>query len=61
VNLNLAAVLTAFVLAAMLGLGVGTLNCVLFGLYPTWSNVWGVLSRPLFILFILSRLNENVG
>ncbi|PJN95492.1 hypothetical protein CNY89_08180 [Amaricoccus sp. HAR-UPW-R2A-40] len=37
-------------LAALLGLGVGTVNCVLFGLYPTWKNVWSVLSRPLFIL-----------
>jgi len=50
VNLDLAAVATAFVSAALLGLGVGTMNCVLFGLYPTWSNVWAVLTRPLFIL-----------
>lgn len=50
VTLDLAAVATAFTLAALLGLGVGTLNCVLFGLYPTWSNVWSVLTRPLFIL-----------
>ena len=50
VNLDLAAAATAFVCAALLGLGVGTLNCVLFGLYPTWSNIWAVLTRPLFIL-----------
>ena len=36
-------------LAALLGLGVGTLNCVLFGFFPTWKNVWSVLSRPLFL------------
>jgi capsular polysaccharide transport system permease protein len=40
----------ALLLAALLGLGIGTLNCVLFGFFPTWKNVWGVLTRPLFIL-----------
>ena len=34
----------------LLGLGVGTLNCVLFGFFPTWKNVWGVLTRPLFLV-----------
>ena len=23
---------------------------MLFGLFPTWSNIWSVLTRPLFIL-----------
>ena len=46
-NLDLAAVGAAFVCAALLGLGVGTLNCVLFGFFPTWSNIWKVLTRPL--------------
>lgn len=40
----------AFILAALLGLGLGTLNCVLFGFFPTWKNVWGVLTRPLFLM-----------
>ena len=42
--------LSSFALAGLLGLGVGTLNCVLFGFFPTWSNIWKVLTRPLFIL-----------
>ena len=50
VNLDFAAISTALACAALLGLGVGTLNCVLFGLFPTWSNIWAVLTRPLFIL-----------
>lgn len=36
-------------LAGMLGLGIGTLNCVLYGFFPTWHNVWGVLTRPLVL------------
>jgi capsular polysaccharide transport system permease protein len=40
----------AFVLAGLLGLGLGTMNCVLFGFFPTWRNVWNVLTRPLFLM-----------
>ena len=29
---------------------MGALNCVLFGFFPTWKNVWAVLTRPLFIV-----------
>lgn len=60
VNLDLAAVALAYTLAALLGLGVGALNCVLFGFYPTWSNIWSVLSRPLFILSGILYTYETV-
>jgi capsular polysaccharide transport system permease protein len=60
VNLDLGAVAIAFFAAAILGLGVGTLNCVLFGLYPTWQNVWSVLTRPLFILSTIFYVYEEV-
>lgn len=50
VNLDLWAVTRAMALGVLLGLGVGALNCVLFGFFPTWKNVWGVLNRPLFIV-----------
>jgi capsular polysaccharide transport system permease protein len=60
INLDLAAVVRALALAAVLGLGVGTLNCVLFGFFPTWKNVWGVLTRPLFILSGVFYVYETV-
>ena len=47
-------------LAALLGLGVGTLNCVLFGFFPTWKNVWSVFSRPLFLLSGILYLYDGV-
>lgn len=50
VSLDLAAVALAFACAGLFGLGVGTVNCVLFGLYPTWRNVWSVLTRPLLFV-----------
>jgi capsular polysaccharide transport system permease protein len=61
VNLELGSVALSFTLAALLGLGVGTMNCVLFGLYPTWKNVWGVLTRPLFIVSSIFYLYESVS
>jgi capsular polysaccharide transport system permease protein len=50
VNLDLGAVSLAMLLAGLLGLGIGTLNCVLFGFFPTWKKVWSVLTRPLMFV-----------
>ncbi|MDX1779817.1 MAG: ABC transporter permease [Thalassovita sp.] len=36
-------------LAMLLGLGVGTLNCTLSGLFPLWEVIWTILTRPLFL------------
>lgn len=36
-------------LALLVSLGVGTLNCALFGLFPVWAQVWSIITRPLFI------------
>jgi capsular polysaccharide transport system permease protein len=49
VALDLGRIFAGFLLMGLLGLGLGTLNCVLFGFWPTWRNVWNVLTRPLFI------------
>lgn len=59
VTLDIAALIAAFSLAALFGLGVGTVNCVLFGLFPTWKNVWTVLTRPLLIFSGVLFLFEN--
>jgi capsular polysaccharide transport system permease protein len=58
--LDLAPVAGAFFLAALLGLGVGAVNCVLFGFFPTWKNVWSVLSRPLFLMSGILYLYDAV-
>lgn len=50
VTLDLAAIALGFSMAVALGLGVGAMNCVLFGFFPTWKNIWAVLTRPMFIL-----------
>jgi capsular polysaccharide transport system permease protein len=60
VNLNLAAAVLGFGLAGLLGLGVGTLNCALFGFFPTWRNVWNVLTKPLFLMSGLFYMFESL-
>ena len=47
--LELGPMVEAFVLAMILGFGIGVLNCVLFGLFPVWDVVWGIITRPLFL------------
>jgi capsular polysaccharide transport system permease protein len=50
VTLDLVAIFNGFLLMGLLGLGLGTLNCVLYGFWPTWRHIWNVLTKPLFII-----------
>lgn len=54
----------AFALAVLLGLGIGTLNCVLMSFLPVWERIWGVLMRPMFfisaIFFTFESLSSQV-
>lgn len=60
--IDLKAVLAAWGLAALLGLGVGSLNCVLYAYSQTWERVFGVINRPLFLIsgvfFIMESLPD---
>jgi len=47
--LDFGPIVGAMSLAMMLGLGVGTLNCALFGLFPVWEVAWSIINRPLFL------------
>ena len=42
-------ILRSFALAALLGLGMGLVNCVFVGFVPVWQTIWNVLTRPLFL------------
>ncbi|WP_233499463.1 ABC transporter permease [Pararhodobacter sp. CCB-MM2] len=44
------AVIEALVLAALLGLGVASLNCYLFMRFPVWQQLWAIITRPLFLI-----------
>jgi capsular polysaccharide transport system permease protein len=49
VVLTIPPMLEALALAALLGLGIGTLNCLLMGLFKTWELIWSIATRPLFL------------
>jgi capsular polysaccharide transport system permease protein len=59
-TLSPAAAMAGFALSGLLGLGTGTLNCVLFGFFPTWQNMWNVLTKPLFIVSGVFFIYESV-
>lgn len=67
VVLEMLPIVTAMALAALLGLGIGTLNCLLMGLFPTWEQIWSIVTRPLFlasgVIFIyedMPRTAQNI-
>lgn len=57
---NFGAVLAALFLASLLGLGIGTLNCVITSLLPSWERIWSILNRPLFIISAILFMFEDV-
>lgn len=53
-------ILLAMALAALLGLGVGCLNCYLFLRFPVWDQIWSILTRPLFLISGVIFLYEEI-
>ncbi|WP_251374287.1 ABC transporter permease [Ponticoccus alexandrii] len=47
--LDVLPIVQALALTALLGLGMGALNCALIGLIQTWDVIWSIASRPLFL------------
>ena len=58
--LNIPAILLSLAMAAALGLGIGTLNCFLMGMFPVWSVVWNILNRPMFIISGVFFVYESI-
>lgn len=48
--LDLGQIFLAYAMGALLGLGVGTLNCFLMTSYPAWERAWQIVTRPLFLI-----------
>lgn len=53
-------ILNSICMAAALGLGIGTLNCFLFGIAPVWEQVWSIVTRPLFFISGVFFLFESI-
>lgn len=60
VELDVVHIVEGLLVAIVSGLAIGTMNCLLSGLYPLWQNIWSIINRPLFIasgvLFIMDDL-----
>ncbi len=53
-------VVKSMLMAAMLGLGIGSINCFLWSIFPVWERLWGILNKPLFILSAVLYVYEDV-
>ncbi len=58
--LDFAAIFLAIAYAALLGIGVGALNCVLFAFSPTYQRVFNIVNRPLFLISGVFFIFEDV-
>ena len=57
---DIAAIALGFLMALILALGIGTLNCFLVSMFPVWERFWAILNRPLFVISTLFFLFEIV-
>jgi capsular polysaccharide transport system permease protein len=58
--LDAGAVVRALALAALLGLGLGTFNCVAILAVPIWEQAWSIVNRPMFIVSGILFIYEDV-
>lgn len=59
-RLDIAAIVTSFIIAAVLGLGVGVLNCVIIHLLPSWRQLWSIITRPIFLISCIFYLFDSL-
>lgn len=57
---DIAGIALATVMCAVLALGVGTMNAVLFTALPIWQRVWSILTRPLLLISGVIFIFDNV-
>lgn len=50
VSVSLGPVLVGLGCAMLLGLGVGTMNALIFAFVPVWERIWKIVNRPMFII-----------
>lgn len=58
--LEIGPIAEALGLAAILGLGIGTLNCAIGGLFPTYELIWSIATRPLFLVSGIFYIYEDM-
>ena len=59
-TLDLGVVVASFVLATLLGLGVGMMNIPLFNDYPLYEKIFGLINRPILLISGVFFLPESM-
>ncbi len=59
-TLKIVPAITGLGMAACIGFGIGTMNCFLSGLYPVWTQVWTIVTRPLFLASGILYIYEDL-
>lgn len=49
-TLDMSRVVLSYSMATALAVGIGTLTCFLSSMFPLWIRVWGIITRPLFMI-----------
>ena len=57
---DFAKLIQALLMVVSLSFGVGVLNCFLMTRFPVWQHIWGILTRPLFIISCVFFTFESV-
>lgn len=53
-------IMIAFAAAALLGFGIGSLNCLLFELFPVYKSIWSMVTKPLMIMSAVIYIYEDL-
>ncbi|APX26368.1 MAG: sugar ABC transporter permease [Rhodobacteraceae bacterium] len=60
VMLDIPALVLALSMAIALSVGIGTMNCFLLSLYPTWERAWAILNRPLLLISCIFFIFDDI-
>ncbi|WP_275394325.1 ABC transporter permease [Aliiroseovarius sp. Z3] len=58
--LDYAAILNSLCMVMAVSFGVGVMNCFLLTRFAIWERVWGIVTRPLFIISSIFFLLESI-
>lgn len=59
-RLDMTAIVLSLVVAAVLGFGMGVLNCVIIHLMPSWRQIWSIITRPLFLISCIFYIFDSL-
>lgn len=53
-------ILLSLMSAALLGLAMGTFNCLMISVFPAWQTLWNILNKPMFIISCIFFIFEII-